>query len=59
MRELIAEEDANAQRLANSLLERALTLDDSRPHDDISVLVLRILDRVGDGVRRLAVSIPM
>jgi len=57
--ELAARSNVDAQQLADSLLERALALDDGRPHDDISVLVLRILDRTGDGVRRLALRIPM
>jgi serine phosphatase RsbU (regulator of sigma subunit) len=57
--ELMTEGDISAQQLADSLLERALALDDGRPHDDISVLVLRILDRAGDGVRRLALMLPL
>jgi len=49
----------SAQQLADSLLERALALDDGRPHDDVSILVLRIIDREGDDVRRLALRIPL
>ena len=59
VRELVAGGDVNAQRLADSLLERALALDEGRPHDDISVLVLHIADRVGNGVRRLALRLPL
>ena len=59
VRELTAENDINAQELADSLLDQALTLDDGRSHDDISVLVLRILDRTGDDVRRLALRVPL
>jgi len=59
VRELMNEDDTNAQQLADSLLKRALALDDGRPHDDISVLVLHILDDAGDGVRRLALGIPL
>lgn len=57
--ELATESNVSAQQLADSLLERALALDGGRPHDDISVLVLRIVDRVGDGVRRLALRLPL
>ena len=57
--ELITEGNASTQQLADSLLERALALDEGRPHDDISVLMLRVLDRPGDGVRRLTVSLPL
>jgi len=59
VRELTAEGNTSAQQLADSLLERALALDEGRPGDDISVLVLYILDRAGDGVRRLTLSIPL
>jgi serine phosphatase RsbU (regulator of sigma subunit) len=59
VRELTAEGNASAQQLSDSLLERALALDEGRPHDDISVLVLHILDRPTDGVRRLAIALPL
>ena len=59
IRELTTGNEASAQQVADSLLERALALDDGRPHDDISVLVLRILDRTGDDVRRLALRVPL
>jgi len=59
VRELTAESNTSAQQLANCLLGQALALDEGRPHDDISVLVLRILDRVGDDVRRLALTFPL
>ena len=59
VRELTAVGNVSAQQLADRLLERALALDEGRPHDDISVLVLRVLDRTGDDVRRLTLTIPL
>jgi len=59
VRELLAEEKASAEQVANGLFERALALDEGRPQDDISVLALRVLDRAGDGVRRLALRFPL
>jgi serine phosphatase RsbU (regulator of sigma subunit) len=59
VRELTDGKNPGAEQLADSLLEQALALDDGRPHDDISVLVLRILKYEGDGVRRLALRIPL
>jgi serine phosphatase RsbU (regulator of sigma subunit) len=59
VRELTTEGNTSAQQLADGLLKRALTLDKRRPRDDISVVVLHILDRAGDGVRRLVVRIPL
>jgi serine phosphatase RsbU (regulator of sigma subunit) len=57
--ELLGGEDLSAQQLADGLLERALALDGGRAHDDISVLVLRILEDAGDQVRRLALRVPL
>jgi serine phosphatase RsbU (regulator of sigma subunit) len=59
VRELTGKGNVSAQQLADRLLERALALDEGRPHDDISVLVLRVLDRAGDDVRRLTLTIPL
>jgi serine phosphatase RsbU (regulator of sigma subunit) len=59
VREQIAAGDTSAQQLADHLLARALALDEGRPHDDISVLVLRVVERTGDGVRRLALELPL
>jgi serine phosphatase RsbU (regulator of sigma subunit) len=59
VRELLAEEKASAEQVANGLFERALALDEGRPQDDISVLALRVVDQPGDGVRRLALRFPL
>lgn len=57
--ELARADDVSAQRVADGLLERAIALDTGRPHDDISVLVLRVLEHSGDDVRRLALRLPV
>jgi serine phosphatase RsbU (regulator of sigma subunit) len=59
VRELTVENNASAQQLADGLLNQALELEEGRPHDDISVLVLRVLDREGDDIRRLTVQLPI
>lgn len=59
VRELTAGGGTSARQLADSLLEQALALDEGRPRDDISVLVLRVLDHAGDRVRRLALRLPL
>ena len=48
-----------AQQIADELLERALDLEDGRPRDDISILVLRVLSGEGRQVRRLLVHMPI
>ena len=46
------------QQLADSLLAHAVSLDDNRPADDISVVVLKVSPRTGDDVRRMSVRLP-
>ncbi len=48
-----------AQIVADNLLAEALRLDDHRPADDISVLVLAVIAGDTDGVRRMQVSLPI
>jgi hypothetical protein len=51
---------AAAQSWADDLLARALTRDEGRAVDDISILVLAVLPRqADDGVRRLLVRVPL
>ncbi len=49
-----------APALADALLERALALDQGRPQDDMSVLVLAVLPGgQADGARRMTVRFPL
>ncbi len=57
--ELLDEEEPGAQYLADVLLEQAVRLDQGRPVDDISVIVMRVLSRTGDDVRRMSVRLPV
>ena len=45
--------------IADSLLEYALNLDQNRPADDISIVVLSVVSRIGDDVRRMTVRLPL
>lgn len=56
---LLENEDPFPQSIADSLLISALDLDQGRPSDDISVVVLRVMNRSGDDVRRMTVSLPL
>jgi serine phosphatase RsbU (regulator of sigma subunit) len=56
---LLENEDPSPQFIADSLLENALTLDRGRPSDDISIVVLRVMSRTGDEVRRMTVRLPL
>lgn len=56
---LVLEEGLNATKMADALLHRAIELDDGRPADDLSVVVLTIVPNVReDHVRRMSVRFP-
>jgi serine phosphatase RsbU (regulator of sigma subunit) len=59
LRSVIEDQDPSPQSLADSLLNHAVHLDESRPADDISVLVLKVALRGGDNVRRMTVRLPI
>ena len=51
--------DPTPQHIADTLLAHAVNLDDNRPVDDISVVVLKVTSLNGDNVRRMAVRLPI
>jgi serine phosphatase RsbU (regulator of sigma subunit) len=56
---VMEEENPSPQLLADALLAQAVRLDENRPVDDISVLVLRVSTLTGDNVRRMSVRLPI
>lgn len=56
---LLAAGEFGPQLIADTLLHEAVARDNGRPRDDISVAVVSILPRVGDGVRRLSGRVPL
>jgi serine phosphatase RsbU (regulator of sigma subunit) len=56
---VMEDQDPNPQTLADALLAHAVQLDENRPADDISVLVLKVTPREGDTVRRMTVRLPI
>ena len=59
LRSILDSQDLSPQMLADALLAQAVSLDDNRPADDISVLVLKVTARTGDNVRRMTVRLPI
>jgi serine phosphatase RsbU (regulator of sigma subunit) len=59
IRSVLEDQDPTPQMLADALLAQAVRLDENRPADDISVLVLKVTSRVGDSVRRMTVRLPI
>jgi len=56
---LMEDENPSPQLLADTLLAQAVRLDENRPVDDISVLVLKVSPLNGDNVRRMTVRLPI
>jgi serine phosphatase RsbU (regulator of sigma subunit) len=56
---LLENENYTSEIIADSLLQHALELDHSRPADDISVVVVRVLPKSDDEIRRMYVSLPL
>jgi hypothetical protein len=59
IRSVLEDQDPGPQSLADSLLNHAVRLDEGRPSDDISVLVLKVASRGEDNVRRMTVRLPL
>jgi serine phosphatase RsbU (regulator of sigma subunit) len=59
LKSMLEEQDPPPQEIADTLLKEALRLDDNRPCDDISVLVLKVVSRDSDNVRRMNVRLPI
>jgi serine phosphatase RsbU (regulator of sigma subunit) len=52
--------ELTARQLAEAILEQAVALDQGRPADDVSVLVLHVVpNEEGTAVRRMTVSFPV
>ncbi len=59
LKAMLEEQDPSPQAIADALLSEAVNLDEGRPADDISVVVLKVLNRRGDDVRRMTVRLPI
>ena len=59
LQELLEDENPDAQSVADSLLNKALRLDEGRASDDISVVVLRVHEKTTDSIRRMLVTLPV
>ena len=56
---MLEDQDPAPQELADSLLAHAVNLDEGRPADDVSVVVLKVSPNMGDAVRRMSVRLPI
>lgn len=56
---MMEDQDPGPQEIADTLLAHAVNLDDNRPADDISVVVIKVSTLNGDNVRRMTVRLPI
>ncbi|MBP9041461.1 MAG: SpoIIE family protein phosphatase [Anaerolineaceae bacterium] len=56
---MLEEENPSAQEIADSILAQAIRLDNNRPNDDMSVVVLRSTPHETDQIRRMTVRLPV
>ncbi len=59
LRELLRKDQSSAQEIADLLMERAMILDEGRPVDDISIVVLTVQDSLQNSIRRMNVRLPI
>jgi len=59
LKAMLEDQDPTPQEVADALLAEAVALDENRPADDISVMVLKVEKRRGDEVRRMTVRLPI
>jgi serine phosphatase RsbU (regulator of sigma subunit) len=59
LKAMLEEQEPSPQAIADALLAEAVNLDEGRPADDISVVVLKVVKRHGDDVRRMTVRLPI
>jgi serine phosphatase RsbU (regulator of sigma subunit) len=59
IRSVLDDQNPPPQVLADALLAHAVRLDENRPADDISVVVIRVTPLEGDDVRRMSLRLPI
>jgi serine phosphatase RsbU (regulator of sigma subunit) len=55
---LIEDQDPPAQSIADMMLNHAIRLDQERPNDDMSIVVLKVLAQEHDQIRRMSIRLP-
>ncbi len=55
----LEEEDPSPKKIADSLINHALKLERGMPRDDISIVVMRVVNRGNDMIRRMSVQLPI
>ena len=56
---MLEEQEPTSQEIADTILGHAIRLDNNRPNDDMSVVVLRTVPKEFDPIRRMSVRLPV
>jgi len=56
---ILEEQEPTAQEVADSILSEAIRLDMNRPNDDMSVIVMTVVPKEHDMIRRMTVQLPV
>jgi serine phosphatase RsbU (regulator of sigma subunit) len=56
---LLEDQEPSAQEIADTILLNAIRMDNDHPDDDMSIVVLRVLPKERDMIRRMSVLIPV
>ena len=59
LQSMLEEENPSAQDMADTILAQAIRLDNNRPNDDMSVVVLRSVSTETDQIRRMTIRLPV
>jgi serine phosphatase RsbU (regulator of sigma subunit) len=57
--DLVTQGIMEAQVIVDTLLDKALELEDGRPRDDISIMCMSVMEKSGDNTRRLSGRLPL
>lgn len=56
---VLEDQEPTSQNIADTILAEAIRLDQGRPNDDMSVVVLRVSSQTTDQIRRMTVLLPV
>jgi serine phosphatase RsbU (regulator of sigma subunit) len=59
LEDFLEEQDPSPQLIADTILAQAIRLDQNRPSEDMSLVVLRVIPHASDQIRRMTVSMPV
>src|SRR5512138_2089351 len=59
LKAILEDQAPTSQEIADALLTEAIRIDQGRPNDDMSVVVLRVVNGLEDQIRRMTIRLPV